>query len=137
MATEHNIDEYEPAEAALKAVKPKLTKAQREFFGAFAHNAVENVLIPLLELKGVELNAEQAKAVMAQIDLKDLTQAIGEGFLSQIDFKTITKVDRFMKSEDFVNVITASTMVNAAVESELVQIIAPLLPSDEPAQEAQ
>lgn len=106
----------------------KLTKAQREFFGAFAHNAVENVLIPLLELQGVELNEEQAKAVMAQIDLKDLTQAIGEGFLERVDFKTITKVDRFMKSDDFVKVISASTDVNAAVEAELVQIIAPMLP---------
>lgn len=111
----------------------KLTKAQREFFGAFATNAVQNILIPLLELKGVELNAEQAEAVMKTIDLKDLTQAIGEGFLGHVDFKTIIKVDRFMKSEEFVKVIAASTAVNHAVESELVQIIAPLLPSDEPA----
>jgi len=130
MATEHNIDEYEPAEAALKAVKPKLTKAQREFFGSFAHNAVENILIPLLEIKGIELNAEQAKAVMETIDLKDLTQAIGEGFLERVDFKTISKVDRFMKSEDFTKVIAASTDVNAAVQAELVQVIAPLIPQD-------
>lgn len=113
------------------AVPVKLTKAQREFFGAFAYNAVENILIPLLELKGIELDAEQAAVVMGGIDLKDLTQAIGEGFLAQIDFKTISKVDRFMKSEDFVKVITASTAVNAAVEAELVQIIAPLLPDEE------
>ena len=106
----------------------KLTKAQREFFGAFAHNAVENILIPLLELQGVELDTDQAAAVMSHIDLKDLTQAIGEGFLERVDFKTITKVDRFMKSDDFVKVISASTDVNAAVEAELVQIIAPVLP---------
>lgn len=106
----------------------KLTKAQREFFGAFAHNAVENILIPLLELQGVELDADQAAAVMSHIDLKDLTQAIGEGFLERVDFKTITKVDRFMKSDEFVKVISASTDVNAAVEAELVQIIAPMLP---------
>lgn len=109
----------------------KLTKAQRDFFGNFASNAVENILVPLLELKGVELNEQQAKDVMATLDLTSLTTAIASGFLETLDFKTIAKVDRFMKSEDFLKVIGVSTAVSAAVEAELVQVIAPLIPQDE------
>lgn len=109
----------------------KLTKAQKEFFGAFSANAVENILGPVLEFKGVEITPEQVAEVVATLDLKDLTNAIGFAFLERVDFKTIVKVDKFMKSEEFMSVVTASSEVNAAVQSELVQIVAPLIPSDE------
>lgn len=125
MTTEQTTTEKAPV---------KLTKAQKEFFGAFARNAVENILVPILEFRGIELSEEQASGLMATIDLKDLTQAIGEGFLELVPFKDIVKVDRFMKSDEFTRVIAASTEVNAAVQAELVQIIAPLIPQDAPAE---
>lgn len=110
----------------------KLTKAQKEFFGAFASNAVENILGPVLEFKGVEITGEQVAEVVKTLDLTDLTNAIGRAFIERVDFKTIVKVDKFMKSEEFLSVVLASSEVNALVQSELVQIVAPLIPQDAP-----
>jgi len=110
----------------------KLTKAQKEFFGTFASNAVENILGPVLEFKGVEITAEQVREVVKTLDLTDLTNAIGRAFIERVDFKTILKVDKFMKSEEFASVVAASTEVNGLVQGELVQVVAPLIPSDEP-----
>lgn len=108
----------------------KLTKAQKEFFGSFAVNAVENILGPVLEFKGVEITAEQVAEVVKTLDLTDLTNAIGRAFIERVEFKTILKVDKFMKSEEFSSVVMASSEVNGLVQSELVQIIAPLIPQD-------
>lgn len=108
----------------------KLTKAQREFFGAFASNAVENILGPVLEFKGVEITAAQVSEVVKTLDLTELTNAIGRAFIERVDFKTIVKVDKFMKGEEFTKVVLASSEVNALVQSELVQIVAPLIPHD-------
>lgn len=108
----------------------KLTKAQKEFFGAFASNAVENILGPVLEFKGVEITAEQVHAVVETLDLTELTNAIGRAFMDRVDFKTIVKVDKFMKGDEFTSVVLASSEVNAMVQGELVQIVAPLIPVD-------
>lgn len=113
----------------------KLNKAQKAFFGEFAHNAVTGILGPVLEFKGVEITPEQLEDVVATLDLSDLTNAIGREFLERVSFKTLVKVDNFMKGEEFNSVVQASTIVNAMVQSELVQVVAPLIPSDEPTQD--
>ena len=112
------------------AAPVKLTKAQREFFGKFASNAVENILGPVLEFKGVEITDAQVAEVVKTLDLTELTNAIGRAFIERVDFKTIVKVDKFMKGEEFTNVVLASSEVNALVQSELVQIVAPLIPQE-------
>lgn len=122
------VDQFE---AVTVKAPVKLTKAQKEFFGNFATNAVENILGPVLEFKGVEITAEQVTEVVKTLDLTELTNAIGRAFIDRVDFKTIVKVDKFMKSEEFTNVVLASSEVNGLVQSELVQIVAPLIPSDE------
>lgn len=126
------MTEQVPTTDVYEATKPvKLTKAQREFFGAFASNAVENILGPVLEFKGIEITPEQVSEVVKTLDLKELTAAIGAAFMERVDFKTILKVDKFMKSEEFTKVVMASSEVNALVQGELVQVIAPLIPSDD------
>lgn len=112
-------------------VPRKLTKAQKEFFGAFASNAVENILGPVLEFKGVEISNDQLMEVVKTLDLTELTQAIGQAFLDRVDFKTILKVDKFMKSDEFSSVVMASSEVNGLVQGELIQVVAPLIPQDE------
>lgn len=109
----------------------RLTKAQKEFFGSFASNAVQNILGPVLEFKGIEITAEQLAEVVKTLDLTELTNDIGRAFIDRVDFKTIVKVDKFMKGEEFTNVVLASSEVSAMVQGELVQIIAPLIPQDE------
>lgn len=115
----------------------KLTKTQREFFVQFSKGAVAGILGPVLEFKGVEITPEQLAEVIETMDLTDLTKAIGQAFLARVDFKTIVKVDKFMKSEEFMQVVQASSEVNAMVQSELVQAVAPLIPTDAPAEPAE
>jgi hypothetical protein len=127
--------EVEPV-AEVKA-SIKLKKAEKEFFGDFAANAVSNILAPILEYKGVDITNEQVTEVIKTLDLSVLTQAIGQAFLERVAFKDIVKVDKFMKSEEFQSVVLASTEVNAMVQGELIQIVAPLIPADpvEPTEE--
>lgn len=106
----------------------KLPKAQREFYGAFARNAVQNILAPILEFRGLDISQEGLDAVLDQVDLTSLTAAIAAGFNERVDFKTIVKVDKFMKSEEFLNVAQASGEVNALVQSALIEVVAPLIP---------
>ncbi|WYV99501.1 hypothetical protein NoPa_00162 [Pseudomonas phage vB_PpuM-NoPa] len=109
----------------------KLPKAQREFYGAFARNAVQNILAPILEFRGLDISQEGLDAVLDQVDLKDLTAAIAVGFNERVDFKTIVKVDKFMKGEEFLSVVQASSEVNALVQGALIEVIAPLIPLTE------
>ncbi|WYV99672.1 hypothetical protein Kassivere_00163 [Pseudomonas phage vB_PpuM-Kassivere] len=109
----------------------KLPKAQREFYGAFARNAVQNILAPILEFRGLDISQEGLDAVLDKVDLKDLTAAIAVGFNERVDFKTIVKVDKFMKAEEFLSVVQASSEVNALVQGALIEVIAPLIPLTE------
>ncbi|WYV99160.1 hypothetical protein Amme3_00164 [Pseudomonas phage vB_PpuM-Amme-3] len=109
----------------------KLPKAQREFYGAFARNAVQNILAPILEFRGLDISQEGLDAVLDKVDLKDLTAAIAVGFNERVDFKTIVKVDKFMKGEEFLSVVQASSEVNALVQGTLIEVIAPLIPLTE------
>ncbi|WYV99849.1 hypothetical protein Roomu2_00169 [Pseudomonas phage vB_PpuM-Roomu-2] len=109
----------------------KLPKAQREFYGAFARNAVQNILAPILEFRGLDISQEGLDAVLDKVDLKDLTAAIAVGFNERVDFKTIVKVDKFMKGGEFLSVVQASSEVNALVQGALIEVIAPLIPLTE------
>lgn len=106
----------------------KVTKAQREFFEVFATDSVKNILGPILEFRGLQVNDEILTTVVDQVDLKNLTEAIAKGFIERVDFATIKRVDKFMKSEDFAAVATASQQVNALVQGALIETIAPLIP---------
>lgn len=110
----------------------KLPKAQREFFDQFARIGVQNLLGPALSYKGVEINDEQLAAAVATLDLKELTEAIAAEFTSRVDFKTIKKVDAFMRGSEFHSVVQASTEVNRAINDLLVSVVAPLVPNDVP-----
>ena len=106
----------------------KLTKAQREFFGAFAFNAVTGLLVAVHELNGSEEPVENLVGLVQDTDLKDLTQLIGEKFLERVDFATLKKVDKFLKSEDAVSVVVASTEVSNSINDVLVEIVSKLIP---------
>lgn len=108
----------------------KLPKAQREFFETFARVGVSNLLGPALSYRGIEISEEQVGNVVDTLKLDSLTEAIAKEFTDRVDFKTIKKVDAFMKSEEFRIVVEASTEVNRAINDLLVSIVAPLIPSD-------
>lgn len=109
----------------------KLTKVQREFFDNFARNAVVGTLAPILDYKGIEISQEQLSEAVATVDVTELRDAIAEKFLEKVDFKSLQKVDKFMKTQEFLDVVSASTVVHAAVQVELLNVIAPLIPQEE------
>ena len=88
-----------------------LTKTQKEFFNEF----VKSTVVTIVGQFATEGYRESLPAVADVI----LTQSIAEGNLdhvvettaneltSRVDFKTIRKVDAFMKSEDFLKVLQA------------------------------
>lgn len=111
----------------------KLNKAQKEFFGAFAFNAVTGLLVAVHEMNGSDAEVEDLVGKVQDTDLTDLTQLIGQKFLERVDFATLKKVDKFLKSEDAVSVVVASTEVSNSINDVLVQIVSTLIPGgDEP-----
>lgn len=109
----------------------KLTKAQREFFGAFAFNAVTGLLVAVHEMNDSDAETEDLVGIVQDTDLSELTQLIGENFLARVDFKTLVKVDKFLKSEDAVNVVVASTEVSNSINDKLIEIVSTLIPTGE------
>lgn len=109
----------------------KLTKAQREFFGAFAFNAVTGLLVAVHEMNDSDAETEDLVGIVQDTDLSELTQLIGEKFLERVDFKTLVKVDKFLKSEDAVNVVVASTEVSNSINDKLIEIVSTLIPTGE------
>lgn len=106
----------------------KLTKAQREFFYEFAKNDLSNALFPILHAQGLNLTAELADELMDMVDLDAYTEIVGAAFLERVDFPTIKRVDKIMKSDEFNNVIVASHQVSDVVNDERIRILTALIP---------
>lgn len=109
----------------------KLTKAQKEFFGAFAFNAVTGLLVAVHEMNGSDEPVDNLVGLVQDSDLSGLTQVIGEKFLERVDFATLKKVDKFLKSEDAISVVTASTEVSNSINDLLIEIVSTLIPGGE------
>lgn len=106
----------------------KLTKAQHTFFYDFAKNDLSNTLFPILDAQGLQLTPELAEKLLDMVDLETYTQIIGQAFLERVDFATIKRVDKIMKSDEFNNVIVASHQVSDAVHDERIRILTALIP---------
>jgi hypothetical protein len=112
----------------------KLTKAQREFFYEFAKNDLGNALFPILDAQGLTLTPELAEQLLAMVDLDAYTEIIGKAFLESVDFATIKRVDKIMKSEEFNKVIFVSHQVSEAVHDERIRILMAMIPEAEEAE---
>lgn len=109
----------------------KLTKGQKEFFQGFAFNAVSTLLVGVHEMNGSDVPAEVLIAQVQALDMTELVQEIGEQFLARVPFKTIQKVDKFLKSDEAVSVVVASTEVSNAINDSLVEVITRLVQQPE------
>jgi hypothetical protein len=109
----------------------KLTKAQREFFSEFARNDLGNALFPILASQGLQITKEVGGEVLDAIDLSAYTEIVGQAFLERADFATIKRVDKIMKSEDFLKVVVASHQVSDLVHEARISILTSLIPDDE------
>lgn len=105
----------------------KLTKKQNEFFSEFAFNILAGSAV---SLTGADATPEQIEALVlkaSQVDLSALRDKAAEEFLSRVDFKTLAKVDKLLKSDEVLSVVNASAEVNKALEAELVEALTSLL----------
>lgn len=108
----------------------KLTKAQKEFFTAFARNDLGNALFPVLESQGLEFTVEKAEELLDLINLDDYIQTIGTAFLERTDFATLKRVDKILKSKDFIDVLVASHQVSDLINEDRLKILVAMLPED-------
>lgn len=106
----------------------KLTKAQREFFSEFAKNDLGNALFPILHAQGIPLTPELAEELLNLVDLDAYTEIVGAAFLERVDFTTVKRVAKIMKSDEFNNVIVASQQVADLVYDERIRILSALIP---------
>lgn len=102
----------------------KLTKAQYTFFEGFTKNAIKNLLISQTKPEYAEQVLAASDEVLEGANLKTLVEAIGTAFLAQTDFKTIIKVDKFLKSPEYLAVTNASSAVLVGVADELAEVLA-------------
>jgi hypothetical protein len=109
----------------------KLTKAQREFFADFARNDISNSLFPILHAQGLEFTEEIANEFLDLVNLDAYTEIVAQAFLERVDFVTIKKIDKIMKSDEFQNVIVASHQVSDVVHEERIRILTGLIPTEE------
>lgn len=113
-------------------IKPvKLTKVQKEFFHGFAFNAVSTLLVGVHDMNGSDVPLEDLYAQVQSTDLSELVQEIGEHFLARVPFKSLQKVDKFLKSDEAVSVVVASTEVSNAINGSMLEIITRLVQKPE------
>ena len=112
----------------------KLTKAQREFFYEFAKNDLGNALFPILDAQGLNLTPELAAELLAMVNLNAYTEIVGKAFLEKVDFATVKRVDKIMKSDEFNQVIFASHLVSEAVHEERIRILLAMIPEADEAE---
>lgn len=86
----------------------KLTKAQAQFFSCFVEDATRSTL------QGVR-TPEEVDKFIADTDLSPLVREYAESLLKKVDFTTLKRVDRFLRSDEYLTVM-------AAIEKTLTQV---------------
>jgi hypothetical protein len=107
----------------------KLSKQQKEFFQSFVRETIVGIVS---QISGEE-TAGRLPAV-ADIILKEslavgnldhIVDAFATAMLDKVDFKTLKKVDAFMKSEDYVKVMMAThNVVFAEYREDFMNLVA-------------
>ena len=108
-----------------------LTKAQKAFFQEFARNDLSNTLFPILDAQGINFTPELANDLLDMIDLSTYTEIIGAAFLEHVDFATLKRVDKILRSEEYQKVMAVAEAVSNLVQEERVRILAAMIPTEE------
>jgi hypothetical protein len=78
----------------------KLTPTQLAFFKSFTRDAV---IAALSETS----RSDEVEMLLKAVDLTPLVMEVAEAMLSKTDFTAIKRVDRFMQSDEYVEVMGA------------------------------
>jgi len=87
-------------ETTQQLTQAPLTRTQLQFFQAFA----EQIVHASYEERGAE---DLAEAFSSMIDFKDFGKRLGQAMLSRVSYSDVKAVDKFMRSEQFINVMAA------------------------------
>ena len=77
----------------------KLTRSQLQFFQHFAEKAVRASF--------ATVDDSVVEAFASQIDFKDFGNRLGQAMLSRVSYSDVKAVDKFMQSEQYINVMNA------------------------------
>lgn len=107
----------------------KISKVQKEFFGKLLEDTVVTIVAQIAQDEYKEQLPAVAGVILKQSfaegKLDQAVSAIAEAMLTKVDFKTLKKVDTFMKSDDFVKVIQAThEVVFQELRGELMELVA-------------
>ncbi|MBJ2242504.1 DUF7375 domain-containing protein [Pseudomonas sp. MF6768] len=86
----------------------KLTKAQQQFFTRFVEDATRSTLQDVR-------TSEEIDDFIAGTDLSPMVQEYAESLLKQVDFTALKRVDRFLRSDEYLAVM-------AAIENTLTDV---------------
>ena len=101
----------------------KLTNTQKEFFATFTKNAIQNILVSQTAPEYVQVVQAVAADILKDADVSALAEGIGKSFLTNIDFKTLSKVDKFLKSPEYIKSVEASAIALASLHSEIGDLV--------------
>lgn len=107
----------------------KISKVQKEFFGKLLEDTVVTIVAQIAQDEYKEQLPAVAgvilKQSLAEGKLDQAVSTVAEAMLAKVDFKTLKKVDAFMKSDDFVKVIQAThEVVFQELRGELMELVA-------------
>ena len=106
----------------------KISKVQKEFFGKLLEDTVVTIVAQIAQDEYKEQLPAVAGVILKQSitegKLEEAVSNIAEAMLANVDFKTLKKVDTFMKSDDFVKVIQAThEVVFQEMKEELMELV--------------
>ncbi|WIC39307.1 hypothetical protein VDTJJZMW_CDS_0188 [Pseudomonas phage LPS-5] len=103
----------------------KFNKAQREFFKNYAVQSVKATLNHVAAQNGLEIDQGALDRALEVVNLEPLAEAAGKAFLERVEFKTLVKVDKYVQTEEFINVSRAGAEVAEAISAELSEVLLP------------
>lgn len=105
------------------------SKQQQVWFDKFARQILENSVLMRAQADSTFLTEENIVAIKALIetaDVSDLADQAGLQMLSQVDFKSIVKVDNFMNALETKEVLQAAMTTGEAVQDVVESILVDL-----------
>lgn len=108
----------------------KLTKKNQELVTQIANGFITTPILAVLTQDGHEITAELLAGVnhvVSQADTSQLQKTVGDALAERLDFKALTKVNKFLAEPDTQLVLQVVQEVNQLVSPVVNEIAAEIL----------
>lgn len=106
-----------------EVVTKKLTKKQREFFLEYTKGLIQNALVQGSHPEYAEPVLIASSVVLEDMDISPLADLLGKEFLSVLEFKQLDKVDKFLRSEEYIHTVSTANEVIAAQAASIGAVV--------------